>query len=74
MEIRSIEEMKEYERPPLGVMPKWMWLEIRGLKLTRAIHRYLDQGNHLITKKDRYRHIKSWINELKEVIEELDKQ
>lgn len=65
--------MPDLTKPPLGVMPKWRWLELRGCSLAEAIHRYLNSGN-MIHNKDRYLLVKNWIDELKEVVEELRKK
>lgn len=28
-------------KPPIGIMPKWRWLELRAEELLRAIHDYM---------------------------------
>jgi len=65
--------MDPLEKPPLGVMPKWRWLELRGCALAGAIYRYLDRGN-IPSAKSRYLLVKGWISELKEIAEELGKK
>lgn len=30
--------------PPLGIMPKWRWLELRAHELSNAITRYVEAG------------------------------
>lgn len=34
----------KYEKPPIGIMPKWLWEEQRLHDLHSAIQRYLDVG------------------------------
>lgn len=37
--------MPVVEQPPLGIMPKWRWLELRVHELTNAITRYVEAGH-----------------------------
>ena len=36
--------LKQSEKPPLGIMPEWLWVEHRRDELKYAIVRYLDAG------------------------------
>ncbi len=46
-------------KPPLGVMPKDIWIEKRIQELSRAIHEYTNQGLN--------ENIGEWINELRDL-------
>ncbi len=48
----------EYEKPPLGVMPKHMHDELRAIELSRAIHDYIAAG--MINEEC----IELWVDEL----------
>ena len=42
--------------PPIGIMPKWAWDELRADNLCEAIHRY-NQAGHPVPQ--------AWVDELK---------
>lgn len=52
------------DKPPLGVMPKWLYEEQRIIDLTRAIHDYVIAGK----LSANITHIEQWATELNERI------
>jgi hypothetical protein len=48
-------------KPPLGVVPKAIWDELRIRELSRAIHEHTQIGN--------YEPIKEWVEELQELLQ-----
>jgi len=44
---QSIGEERDYKKPPLGVMPKWLWQERRCEELRKCINRHFE-ANWLI--------------------------
>lgn len=55
--------------PPLGVMPKWVWLEKRAKHLAEAISRYLAEPTG-----DRVTYATRWSVELYDVMQEAKKE
>ena len=51
-------------KPPLGVMPKIIWIEKRICELTRAIDEYCQIGEYSTVKK--------WVKELDELLEKRE--
>ena len=45
-------------KPPLGLRPRYIWLEARKKEITEALQRQLEEGESLN---------ESWVDELKEV-------
>lgn len=62
-EDKSLESEPECEKPPLGVMPKYIWDKKRLSDLTSAMQRYLD-AEKLIPKE--------WVDEYNELISTLE--
>ena len=58
--------MNEDRSPPLGVMPKWRHLELRGIELSDSISRYLNTSNKGYSK------MKEWVEELNDIISQLN--
>lgn len=54
---------KKIQKPPLGVMPKYIWLEKRMMELTRAIYEY-----SLLPSQ--WPIINTWIKELENRLDE----
>lgn len=50
----------ENDKPPLGVMPRDLWLSCRAAELARAINDYI--------RHDRIMSVKGWVVELNEVM------
>ncbi len=50
------------EKPPLGVEPRWLWLEIRAKDLVDAICRYAEVGG--------WESAAPWIKELAELVDD----
>ncbi len=59
---------KDEDKPPIGIEPKWSWLEKRCRQLVGAINRYQESGNIYNEKV-----CLEWVIELKEVLEQLHK-
>ena len=55
--------MSKATKPPLGVMPRKLWLEHRAQELSRAIH------EHVMAR--RYDPLAEWLDELGPVFHEL---
>jgi hypothetical protein len=51
-------EFPDAKKPPLGLIPKWLWLEKRKADVESAIKRYSDAKMNIPS---------SWVNELKEI-------
>jgi len=49
--------MSDYEKPPLGCMLRYLWVEIRIKDLLSAISRYTDVGKY-------DENIDKWVDEL----------
>lgn len=47
---RDTDDWQPRPRPPLGVMPKWRWLELRQRELVKAVQRFRDDGAKVPTK------------------------
>ena len=62
--------MSKEEKPPLGVMPRWRWLELRASELTEAIHRYINEGS--TRGKTRIAQMKRWTKELLDVLDTME--
>lgn len=56
------------DKPPLGVMPRWRWLELRGQELSRAINEHFATPP---SERVDYRLCSDWCMELQRVIDEL---
>lgn len=54
-----------FERPPLGVMPRWLWLEHRRDELRSAMQRYIDAKVDVPYL---------FVKELEEILPEIDKE
>ena len=57
--ISGINISFEIKKPPLGVMPKEIWIEKRKLDLSRAINEY-------VAARIPFKH--EWIDELKDLV------
>jgi hypothetical protein len=55
-------EPPHYPKPPLGLMPRWRWLELRREELKQAILRYMDAGRVIPAE---------WLNEYSQLGGEL---
>lgn len=51
-------------KPPIGVIPKQLWMEKRARDLARAIHEYAAEG--------RYEPVGEWLTELHELWPHID--
>lgn len=54
----------DLEKPPLGCMPKRLWLQSRAAELVRAIHEYMAAGDY----NDK---LFEWLEELAFIIQQL---
>jgi hypothetical protein len=59
-EVKEESEMK----PPIGIMPEWMWKEVRYGDLADAIKRYVDSGSHQVPNE--------WIEEYNRLCKEIN--
>lgn len=59
------------KKPPLGVVPKGIWIEKRINELARAIHERTEYGNAAGFSNECILIVENWINELKENLSEL---
>lgn len=57
-------KLSEHIRPPLGLMPKFIWQEHRLEAIKEAIERHLDDGTHVIPNE--------WITEYNQLISDLE--
>lgn len=57
-------EPEEVKQPPLGIMPRWRWLELRAMELQAAINRYMEA---------KVKVPEEWLDEKVDLCEELDK-
>jgi hypothetical protein len=55
----SDQPTSKIKMPPLGLMPKWRWDEIRVESLCAAIHRYTEAGQPVP---------QAWVDELKAMV------
>lgn len=53
------------EKPPLGLLPKYLWDEVRLQEIDKAIIRYIDKANEIPV---------GWIEERNELIWKLYKK
>lgn len=53
-------EQRPVAKPPLGILPRWLWLEQRIIALTEAMQRYADAGQPVPP---------DWVKELRELTE-----
>jgi hypothetical protein len=56
--------------PPLGVIPREIWLEKRAAELSRAIYQYIDFG---FIVGDSHDNIQKWIDELQDIWQLVDR-
>jgi hypothetical protein len=54
--------MSQNKKPPLGLMPQKIWIELRVIDITKAIARYIAAGKMKDINPE-------WINELAEHID-----
>lgn len=52
-------------KPPLGIMPKWLWEEVRLKELKEAIERYTNEYLPINVK---------WVNEYNELIQTIQRR
>jgi hypothetical protein len=58
-----------HPKPPLGVMPRWRWLEARVEALAAAISRYTESGPPLMTEQ--LESVGEWARELSALTDEI---
>lgn len=64
-------EFKE-DKPPIGIKPRYIWLEERAIELSRVIYDYTKYNINTSTKNyQTYKNIKEWLNELNQILDEL---
>lgn len=54
-------QFRPEEKPPLGIMPRQIWLEKRASEIARALHENIEAG--------RWGRVRGWANELTETLQ-----
>lgn len=59
----------ETKKKPLGIIPKWAWIEHRLIRLNEAINRYLESGHKpRIEWYEEYHELTEWLANYKKQI------
>jgi hypothetical protein len=67
------DELPELQKPPLGIMPKRNWINLRRIELTAAIQRYIEAGDDFLDSRagsstSHRDSLRGWISELQQLL------